>query len=242
MPVQNPFNLTFNGNITQWDSTNLGAPSNYGTSPGAVTVIGVNAFVTNTVAVTLTSTTITGTVTVVGDAANGSAVAGNPVLIAGSDGTDARTLFVNSSGYAGVIVETALPNGSNTIGAVTQASGPWTVTQTPATSGGLSTNVQQALTTSAQVKSTAGQLYGYKIGNTNASTVCYVFFYNTTSAPTIGSTTNLIDQLMIPGGSAAVWSDSNGIAFSSGIYVAVSTSATGSSAPGTGLVITSLYK
>jgi hypothetical protein len=46
-------------------------------------------------------------VTVVGDAANGSAVTGNPVLIAGSDGTDARTLLVSSTGQQHVIVDTA---------------------------------------------------------------------------------------------------------------------------------------
>jgi hypothetical protein len=51
-------------NITQWDSVALGAPSAYGTSPGAITVPGVNAFITNTPAVTLASTTITGTVAV----------------------------------------------------------------------------------------------------------------------------------------------------------------------------------
>ncbi len=39
-------------NLTQWDSTALGAPSAYGTSPGAVNVPGVNAYVTNTPAVT----------------------------------------------------------------------------------------------------------------------------------------------------------------------------------------------
>lgn len=36
--------------ITQWANVALGAPSNYGTSPGAVAVPGVNAFVTNLVA------------------------------------------------------------------------------------------------------------------------------------------------------------------------------------------------
>jgi hypothetical protein len=47
------------------DGTNaLGAFANYGTSPGAVKALGVNAFITNTPAVTLTSTTITGTVAV----------------------------------------------------------------------------------------------------------------------------------------------------------------------------------
>jgi hypothetical protein len=35
-------------NMADWAGTALGAPSNYGTSPGAVTVPGVNAFVTNT--------------------------------------------------------------------------------------------------------------------------------------------------------------------------------------------------
>jgi len=41
-------------NASQWAGTTLGAPSNYGTSPGAVEVPGVNAFVTNTIAVSLT--------------------------------------------------------------------------------------------------------------------------------------------------------------------------------------------
>lgn len=48
-------NVCFNGsggggtttNITEWASVALGAPSNYGTSPGAVAVPGVNAFITN---------------------------------------------------------------------------------------------------------------------------------------------------------------------------------------------------
>src|SRR5271157_4253017 len=95
-------------NETQLNSVALGSPSNYGTSPGAVSVQGVNAFITNTVPVTLTSTTITGTVAVTqstspwvvsnggtfavqatqttspwvvgGPAASGSAATGNPIL------------------------------------------------------------------------------------------------------------------------------------------------------------------
>lgn len=50
--------------IPTWAGGTLGAMANYGTSPGAVLVPGVNAFITNTVPVTLTSTTITGTVAV----------------------------------------------------------------------------------------------------------------------------------------------------------------------------------
>jgi hypothetical protein len=50
-------NATFTGtisqNITQWNSVALGSPSAYGTSPGAVNVIGVNAFVTSLPAVSI---------------------------------------------------------------------------------------------------------------------------------------------------------------------------------------------
>lgn len=48
---------------------------------------------------------VDGTVTVEGKAASGSAVSGDPVLVAGSDGTDARTLHTDTSGNLGVNVE-----------------------------------------------------------------------------------------------------------------------------------------
>jgi phage tail protein X len=57
---------TVSENLAQLNAIALGSPSAYGTSPGAVNVLGVNAFITNTPAVTLASTTITGTVTVSG--------------------------------------------------------------------------------------------------------------------------------------------------------------------------------
>src|ERR1035437_2134146 len=50
-------------NVTQWNSVALGSPTAYGTAPGAVNVIGVNSFVTNTVAENLTQ--INGTAAVV---------------------------------------------------------------------------------------------------------------------------------------------------------------------------------
>lgn len=48
-------------NLTQINSVALGSPSNYGTSPGAVSVAGVNAFVTNTVTISGTVTANVGT-------------------------------------------------------------------------------------------------------------------------------------------------------------------------------------
>ncbi len=94
-------------NLAQMNAVALGSPSAYGTSPGAVNVQGVNAFITNTVPVTLTSTTITGT------------VAGNITQIAGTTlGATAVTNFgtapaaaavpgVNASIYAGTTGITA---------------------------------------------------------------------------------------------------------------------------------------
>lgn len=74
---------------------------------GAVKVDGsaVTQPISGTVTATVASTTITGTVTTVGDAANGSPVAGNPVLVGGSDGTDARTIATDSGGQVKVLVE-----------------------------------------------------------------------------------------------------------------------------------------
>lgn len=58
-------NIDPNGNLNNdqqsWAGTALGAPSAYGTSPGAVTVPGVNAFVTNTVGISGTVTANQGT-------------------------------------------------------------------------------------------------------------------------------------------------------------------------------------
>lgn len=69
-------------NLTQVNSVALGSPSNYGTSPGSVAVLGVNAFITNTPAVTF------GPVSTSGGAVtqfhNSSAAAGNIKASAGN--------------------------------------------------------------------------------------------------------------------------------------------------------------
>jgi hypothetical protein len=112
----------------------------------------------------------------------------------------------------------------------------------PVTTGGCTTAVSQALTTSINVKASAGQLYGYTISNPNA-VVAYVEYYNTATTPgTIGATTALILEIMIPAGSSANVSFDEGIAFALGIAVAVATTATGAVAPTTGLTITTIFK
>jgi hypothetical protein len=61
-----------------------------------------------------------------GLAANGAAVSGNPVLVAGYDGTLTRTILTDTSGRAVVNVNSlpSLPTGANTIGAVTVSGTP----------------------------------------------------------------------------------------------------------------------
>jgi hypothetical protein len=116
------------------------------------------------------------------------------------------------------------------------------VQQVPGTANGLITNIQQALLSTAQIKVSAGQLYGYRAYNPNTA-VAYLLYYNSTTAPgTPGSTVNLIDEVGIPAGTLAQIEGPNGTAYSVGIYAAVSASPSGSSTPGVGLIVTTLYK
>lgn len=153
----------------------------------------------------------------------------NIVLMDNSNSTCAGVFSVGTGSAWGAIALELLPFPSSVI-----------TTSVPATSGGCLTDVQQALTISAQVKPSAGQFYGFDWFNPNSVTV-YVFIYDTTSAPSIGSTTNLIYQKGIPAGESSNQFFDLGISTSNGIYVAASTSPTSSAAPSTGLVLTTLY-
>jgi len=99
-----------NVNLNQWAGTNLGTPANYGTSPGAVVAGSVNAFVTNTVATTLASTTITGTVAVTQSTSPwvdnltqvaGVALGATGVAAFGTAPAAANVMGVNASLFAG---------------------------------------------------------------------------------------------------------------------------------------------
>jgi len=71
--------------------------------PAGTNVIGHVIVDSGTITTVSAVTAITNAVTVVGDAASGAAVAGNPVLVGGSDGTDARTISTNASGQLVVV-------------------------------------------------------------------------------------------------------------------------------------------
>ena len=111
-------------NITQWDSVALGAPSAYGTSPGAVNVPGVNANVTAsalpTGAATATNQTNGQGTVAVGAAAANSNLDGcvyNSSAPSPSNG-QGMAAQCDSAGNWLVDVKTALPAGQNSLGNV----------------------------------------------------------------------------------------------------------------------------
>ena len=103
-------------NVTQWDSVGLGAPSLYGTSPGAVEVPGVNAYVTNSPTVTLTPPVVTGSDNSAGSAVTDfncdqqaaisiSAASGLQAIIAGTAAKQIRICHIDFSSSIGSNVE-----------------------------------------------------------------------------------------------------------------------------------------
>lgn len=126
-------------NLAKANNVALGSPSAYGTSPGAVNVLGVNAFVTNFPAtqpvsgtvtanqgtagsawpVTLTSTTITGNTVVIGPTADGSPATTAPVLIGGTvDGSATGNVGVAKVDAAGLQYNANVNWGGTALGAM----------------------------------------------------------------------------------------------------------------------------
>lgn len=118
------------------------------------------------------------------------------------------------------------------------------VTQSPTTSGGLSVyrNIDLGAT-GVNIKSSAGQVYGWYIFN-NATSTRYIKLYDKATTPTVGTDTPVM-TLGIPGSSAANVSFTNGVAFSAGIGIGATTAVADASvaAPGTNdLVVNINYK
>lgn len=214
-------------NITQWASVALGAPSAYGTSPGAVIVPGVNAFVTNFPAtqpvsgtvtanqgtanatpwpVSLTSTSVTGNVAVVGPTADGSPATTPPVLIAGtSDGTATGIVDVWKVTPAGIGYVNNAPSAASDAGL------------TPTTTSALAANLV--------VKASAGNLYSFEVSadSTLSGAAWWIMIYNATSAPGDGAVTPLKCYAMASGVTAYSAAFPVPVAFGTGITIGVST-------------------
>lgn len=127
--------------------------------------------------------------------------------------------------YVNIKSMIALPSGGNTIGAVTQASGPWTVQNEAVTSGGATPYhlVSAASTNATSLKASAGQVYMITAFNTNAS-IRYLKLFNKASAPTLGTDTP-VAVFGIPGNTTGAGNNvpipSVGLNFSTGIAFAI---------------------
>jgi len=107
----------------------------------------------------------------------------------------------------------------------------------------LSNSVKATLTTAVNVKASAGNVYGVFALNGAAST-CWIQFINSAGAGTLG--TGVIFSIPLPASTTQpVWVGPAPMAlgnFSTGIAVGIATTATGSSACGTGGNLTVFYK
>ncbi len=103
---------------------------------------------------------------------------------------------------------------------------PWPTTETPGTSGGLSSFVLEpaASDNHANIKNGAGQVYGIQAFN-NSATVNYIRLYNAaTGFNGCNSATNLVWEGNIPAstsGAGFVAPIPDGLAFSTGISICV---------------------
>jgi hypothetical protein len=95
-------------------------------------------------------------------------------------------------------------------------------------------------TTVRVVKSTPGILSGYFIYNPNSS-AAYVQFFDTAGTVTLGTTVPTL-AFGFPATSAANILINEGITFANGIQLAVTTTATGNTAPSTGLDVNVFFQ
>jgi hypothetical protein len=145
-----------------------------------------------------------------------------PVQVYGNDGVDQQILLTDSSGHLQIDVLTAPST------AVTNA-GTFAVQPTAAATGGATPGklISAANTNATSVKGSAGTLYMLVAMNVNAA-ARYLKLYNKATAPTVGTDTPVL-TLMIPGNTAGagvvVPIPSQGIAFGTGIALALTTAA-----------------
>lgn len=111
----------------------------------------------------------------------------------------------------------------------------------PATSGGLSYSWNSIKATATSIKGSAGQVYGRYIYNNNSS-VMYVQFFNTASGSVTLGTTTPVYSIGIPATSGANVFIPQGIAHSTAITIAATTTATGSSNPTNNVDINIFFK
>lgn len=137
-------------------------------------------------------------------------------LVKLADGTPDSVEYITGTTANGIDVDVTRVSGN-----VTVVNGGTFATQPgPGTSGGCSIfHLVAAATTNANnVKASAGQVYGITIFN-NAGYPVYVKFHNTAGAPTAGA--GVVRTFGCQAGTQAIYSQSMGIAFGTGIAITI---------------------
>ena len=189
-----------------------------------------------------TTQPVSGTVSISGNPAANIAQIGGTAVDANSGNVSAGTIRVvlatNQPQLTNKLLVTADPITFASAQPVTQSgtwtvqpgntanTTPWLVTDTPATSGGLTPYklISAATTNATSVKASAGQLYGIQVFSINAA-ARYLKLYDKASAPTVGTDTP-VKVILIPGntaGAGAVHHIEKGVAFANGIAFALTT-------------------
>jgi hypothetical protein len=104
------------------------------------------------------------------------------------------------------------------------------IVQTVNTAGGYTTFSGSVGATATAIKASAGQLYGWEIGNANATTI-YVQFFNLAAGSVVLGTTVPLFSLFIPAGAAANVFNVAGIPFSTAMSFATTTTRAGLTGP-----------
>jgi hypothetical protein len=133
---------------------------------------------------------------------------------------DAAAARIDSKRALVGVIEDATTRGQR---AGVNTSGGLSVTPVPHTAGGLtiSRTLSAASTNATSVKGSAGQVFGWYLYNANAA-VRYLKLYNKATSPTVGTDTPVM-TIPIPPGAGANVEFSHGIAFATGIGLALTT-------------------
>jgi hypothetical protein len=151
--------------------------------------------------------------------------------------------FVRLSDGSAAITALPITDNSGSLTVDAPVGTPVFSTPTPSATGGWSKIKYAAQTTTVQTpKGTAATFGGYYIYNPNAS-VAYLQVFDAATATTITLGTTVPDMIFaIPAASAANIEITCGVNMTNGVKLACTTTATGSTAPGTGLDMTIFYK
>lgn len=149
------------------------------------------------------------------------------VSIPGMVGFRLITTAYTSGTITGTAALTAAPHAASMseLNAVT-----WPINALPKTSGGNTIYTGSITNTVTQVKSGAGQIYGWSIHNPNAAIAYVQFFALATGSVTLGTTAPVL-SLGVPANGAIQLQSTMGLAFATAINVAVTTTRAGSTAP-----------